>query len=955
MGVSRRRGRGWRLVVRALLTLAVLAVLLGTALLVRLSRGPISLDFLTPWVVEALQPPDGSFRVAVGATELVWTERWHDVDLTVREVVISDRDGTTVASFPSLAMEMSVGALLHGELAPSEIELVSPELRLVREPDGAIGFGLGGEGSGGDGTSLLRGLMGDEDGAAPAAEWLRTILIRDGRLGLTDRASGFTTSAVGVEVDVQRKRVGLELTLAAELALGAERIPVRLHVAQESAPAPTRLQLSFRDVQPAALVQATSALVPETGSLAEAVATTAAGLAVPLEGTLGLTVTGTHVDRIEVDVTGGTGHVALPAPWSRNAAIERLAIGGSFDVASATATLRQLEVDLGVPVLRVAGDWTDAPGGGALTVIADVIHVPVDALADWWPADAAADARAWITGNITGGKVPAARVELHAELALGDQPSFTLRSLDGRLSYDGLAVRYVDTMPEALAVTGTATFSPDAWSFRVSGASVAGVAVPGATVEISAITSGSPRIAIDAQARGSLADALALVDHEPLGYARAIGIASRDASGSLTGRLQLAFPLSGAPMPPDLGAVVDARLRGVALPRAVGDWPLRDGDLQLAVAKEVLTVSGTGALTGVPCRVEWKELLGRTTGVTRTVEVASDVDAEGRAALGFDLRPWLNGPTEVKAHVEQAHDGKGTAQVRVDLQRAVLRAPELRIEKPAGTPGEASGTLVLDGASIAAVREFSFSAADATATGTATLGDGRVASVQLHGELPPASSGGERPDFVLTLDPTPTGNRFRLTSEDASTLLRVLLPDSRTSGGDLLFTGNLERVVHGWKLDGDLAVRSFTLTDSPVLARLLTLASLPGILSAMRNTGIAFDSLTSGIAYETGAVTFRDGVVNGPSLRLLMDGTIDGPKDSVAMNGTLVPPIYGLNALPGKIPVIGGLFRGQDGEGLIAIDFTVRGTVKDPSVSVKPLDSLAPGVLRKFVRKVPGW
>src|SRR5690606_19844234 len=190
----------------------------------------------------------------------------------------------------------------------------------------------------------------------------------------------------------------------------------------------------------------------------------------------------------------------------------------------------------------------------------------------------------------------------------------------------------------------------------------------------------------------------------------------------------------------------------------------------------------------------------------------------------------------------------------------------------------------------------------------------------------------------------------------ASTLLQVLLPETRTSGGKLLFTGNLEKLAHGWKIDADLAVRSFTLTESPTLARLLTLASLPGIVDALEDRGIPFDSLTSGIAYDSGAVTFKDGVATGPSLRLLLDGTIDGPRNRVAMNGTLVPPLYGLNALPGKIPIIGGLFRGQEGEGLIAIDFTVNGTLQDPKVSVQPLNSLAPGVLRKFMRKMPsGW
>ncbi|MEW6271851.1 MAG: hypothetical protein AB1689_21420, partial [Thermodesulfobacteriota bacterium] len=235
MRMRRARGRFRRRIVRALIGLIALVLLLVAALLVRLSRGPISLDFVTPWVVEALQPADGAFRVSVGATEMVWTERWHDVDLSVRDVAFRDPGGATVASFPELAMELSLGALLHGELAPREIEVVGPHLRLLREPDGSVGLGLGlgREAGDGDGASVVQRLLaGGEDDAsdAPAAEWLRKIVVRDGRLGFTDRASGFSTSAADVAIDVHRKPTGLEVALAADLEIGATRIPVRLQV-----------------------------------------------------------------------------------------------------------------------------------------------------------------------------------------------------------------------------------------------------------------------------------------------------------------------------------------------------------------------------------------------------------------------------------------------------------------------------------------------------------------------------------------------------------------------------------------------------------------------------------------------------------------------------------------------------------------------------------------------------
>ena len=159
-------------------------------------------------------------------------------------------------------------------------------------------------------------------------------------------------------------------------------------------------------------------------------------------------------------------------------------------------------------------------------------------------------------------------------------------------------------------------------------------------------------------------------------------------------------------------------------------------------------------------------------------------------------------------------------------------------------------------------------------------------------------------------------------------------------------------VAAGLPFSGDLTVRSFKLTRSPVLARLLMLSSLSGLVSTMQGQGLSFESLTSNIAYASNAVTFKDGVADGPTVRIVWNGTIDGGRDDVTLDGTLVPSFYGLNTVASKVPLIGGLFGGGDGEGVIAIDFTVRGPVKDPRINVKPLSSIAPGVLRSLARKV---
>lgn len=939
-------------------TLLVLLAVLGVAaLLVRLSRGPLSLDFLTPYVIEALEPADGSLHVSIGATELVWTDRWYDVDLNARDVSARDASGTTIASLDALAMELSVRALLRGLIAPRGVEITGPQLMVVRDEDGKIDFGLGKTAGEAGGESVLAKLFGkdaSDRGAAPAAQYLQSVVVRNGQLSLVDRRTGFHSEAESVTVDVKRSTARLDVKATTAIALGDQRIPIEASVTRTTGAAGTHVKLEFDDLDPAAALEGAHVLNPAAGTVAATILETAAYLQLPLAGTIVVDLGPDDVIRkVALDGSAAKGEIDLPPPMKQRLAIERIALQASYDAATDAAELGLLEVDLGIPELRVTGRWSGSEAG-ALTVDARILNLPTSDLDRYWPPTAAVEARTWVTTNISGGSVSDAAVTLRGALTPDREPAFALDQLTGRFTFTGLAVRYVDTMPQATGVGGKATFSTDGFDFKVDSGKVAGLAVPSASVVIRGLTAKVTTIAIDAQARGALRDALALVDAEPLGYAKKIGVDPKVVAGSMTGRVKLAFPLDGAPIPDDLGVGVDANLRDAAFPNAVGDWALSGGNLNVRVGSDTLAITGDARVAGVPCEVRWNEHLTQKSGVSRTIDVRSQVDAEGRAALGFDLRPWLTGPAAVTAHIEQQPDGKGTAAIGVDLTGATLDAPKLRLVKQPGQPSRADFTLALQASRVTAVSPFAFDAPGASAQGKATLGSGaaRIANLSLDGILPPVAAGDASPQFALTLSPAQQGNRFELTSNDASTLMLLLMPDSRTTGGRLTFRGATDLEAKGLPFSGDLVVRTFRLTHSPFMARLLMLSSLSGIQSTLQGEGLSFDSLTVGIANDGNRSTFKDGVADGPSVRLVFSGSLAGGED-IAVDGTLVPSFYGLNTAAARVPVIGGLFTGTDRQGVIAIDFTVRGKPADPQISVKPLQSIAPGVLRSLARRVP--
>ncbi len=94
-------------------------------------------------------------------------------------------------------------------------------------------------------------------------------------------------------------------------------------------------------------------------------------------------------------------------------------------------------------------------------------------------------------------------------------------------------------------------------------------------------------------------------------------------------------------------------------------------------------------------------------------------------------------------------------------------------------------------------------------------------------------------------------------------------------------------------------------------------------------------------------VEVKDARAFSSSLGFTATGRLDFGRKLVALNGTIVPA-YFFNALPGRIPLVGRLFRTEKGSGLFAANYALTGALADPSVSVNPLSALTPGFARRF-------
>lgn len=178
-------------------------------------------------------------------------------------------------------------------------------------------------------------------------------------------------------------------------------------------------------------------------------------------------------------------------------------------------------------------------------------------------------------------------------------------------------------------------------------------------------------------------------------------------------------------------------------------------------------------------------------------------------------------------------------------------------------------------------------------------------------------------------------------SSNAGDLLRALDIHRGIYGGTVVITGQYE----GKKMVGKLLIKDFTVKDAPILTRLFTIASLSGILDSLAGNGISFDKLVAPYEYERGNIALKDAKQYGSALGITATGLISLPESSYDIAGTLVPS-YTLNSMVGKIPLLGDIIVGGEGKGLIALSYTVKGSMEQPSINANPLSVLTPGFLR---------
>ena len=95
-----------------------------------LYKGPLSVDFLKPYIIQALNSQGSEYSMDIGEVNLELVRSIQPVKIIAKDINFRKNDDKFYVHAPSLSLSFSVRALIKGVIAPSSVTVDNPSVAI---------------------------------------------------------------------------------------------------------------------------------------------------------------------------------------------------------------------------------------------------------------------------------------------------------------------------------------------------------------------------------------------------------------------------------------------------------------------------------------------------------------------------------------------------------------------------------------------------------------------------------------------------------------------------------------------------------------------------------------------------------------------------------------------------------------------------------------------------------
>lgn len=948
-----RRPRRW--------FLAAILGLTAAAATWRFASQSLSATSLVPYVESALERAAPGVDLEIDRIELRWGGWRRGIDLALQGIVV--HTGGARLDVAEVLLKFSLRALLHGHLAPAQIEVVHPSGKLIRDVDGKIRLlAIGSDGEQPVRGSVFERLLDDlasEDDAGRPLTFLRSVRVSDAELVLQDRVYGVDWRASGFDLDLYPAGTDIAGELRAEVHVDEHTAHVEGRLAYDG---PTRVfdcRLEIDDLPTETVVRRIASLPDRLRISSNAAAQV--GIALDLDGAL---------QRFDVDLVVTPGELVVPGWLDKAEPFRTMRLAGGF-VGAGGWQLGPLVLELGtdaVPGLRFELDGSvanpDDAGARAVQARLRLPQLQVKQFEHYWPPAHDLGSRKWVLQHVTRGSIR--DLEVKAALRfVGTEKALHVDRIAGEFELEDVAVRWHDHAPPVTGLNGRARFDRTSMRFAIDSGRVRDLELAAGSIDLPHLDRKPGRLEIHLEGAGPVADAVEAIDlHLPAFLGTTESGSDTDIS-RIAFQADVGFFMKKGVRLPDLEIDVDAQVDSLRLDSDLAQGLVSGrlrftspgspqrllGEIDLQQVTSELGVLGWQKPVGAAATARFELLFAG--GKARTIE-QFDVQADGLRMAGTARfrsngdgieRLDLNSLRSGRTHLEHARLEWMDSGLHVDLARGDIDLAPLRQKPGALAPSRERPHLEVHASAIDRLY-LNEDGWLAQAAGGMRREGGDWLELEVSATVPSelaSPRGPTAPAVRLHLQPgaTPGLLDLRVSSEDFGGLARAMRWSQDLIGGSLIVRGSdLGRRFERGKLRVEAA--DFSVGDAPIAVRLLSLASFESMVNLLQTSDLHFDELAGDLELEGERLIVHEVRGHGSSLGWLARGSIDLGDSSIDLGGTMIPA-YAANRFLNAVPVLREVLVG---EGILSVDYRIRGTLAEPEIDTNPMSAITPEALR---------
>lgn len=1032
------------------------AALLWGALILRLSQGPMDVNYLTNSIEKEMNSQPAGFNFDVGNTVLMSKGRG-SIEFEMRDVKVFRKDNTPILAVEKIGVKLSKKYLLIGRIIPRVVKIYGPALRVIKNEDGSFSLNVNDstekeelfkkvENSGYQ-EELVKGLllqMRESDGVSGSfVSGLEKVVISDASMFYEDRKINIGWLSKKSNVYFLKKEGGITAEMLASVEMDNKTQGyIKGSAFYSWNTMKTNGTLYFTGINPSKFSRQSHKLSLQVD------------MNMDFKGSVAFECDENFKPIYSRFVLGAEkGTFNAMNMYNKPVDISGFYIQGKFDTHAKGMEIEKFTMSMGESDVSLVARTEKNDNGDLIVASAVLNNMPINNLSTYWPDNLAMDARKWVVSNLSSGVAKKATLKT---ILLADKTEFRnieLVDVKGDIDFEGIDVDYFHPLKKVENVSGKASYDNSSFNLDINTGVLDDVNVTSSKIKIYDLDkidhATNANIDIKVSLQGPLGTVLKVIDSKPLQYPKKLGIVSDDFSGDADLNLSLNFPLYDDLKLDEVKVNVDAEVKNVLAKNIINEMGVKADSLKVNVNNHLITIDGEGILGEMPMTFKWYNSFDLKSAYIAGVDADIVLKEKEINALGLPESFNFKGSFPAKIEYNKKHDKTSLLRIKGDVSDTSFDMPYMSWEKGKGVSGSVDLTLSIEANNkISKVGNISYSSKSGDeADGEVVINtdaseisginfkklklgkndisvnldkkegsyrlfikgkeldvsdviSSRKKSVEVDGDINAkpsipmfadiavdrlattekmhlmgakikfktdewervammelsAQSGG-KPLSMKYLPQVGGGFSFDLFAENAGEALEALDVTSSVKGGILEVKGYPNLASGPRNLTGTMRLSKFTLTNVSILGRLLNAMSLGGVVDLLNGKGIAFEKMASQFAWtEKGKpesketvrlVTLKNGETAGASLGLTFSGLVDMKKKFVNIDGTIIP-VSGISKVVGSIPLLGDILTGGDGGGIIAATYKIKGSSKDPEVTVNPLSVLAPGVIRKL-------